>query len=91
MVVSELVLKEVEKVLLACGTRNGRYGCSFHSKLCVVIPRKETMGTDEQLARTNKEKDLENLAAVKQFHISHLISHDRIMKTFTNIERPNNL
>ncbi len=89
VVVSELVLKEVEKVLLRVRDQEtAGMGVHFIRNYCVVIPRKETMGTMNNWRGQIKEKDLENLAAVKQFHISHLISHDRDYENFHEYRTP---
>ncbi|MDP2666192.1 MAG: type II toxin-antitoxin system VapC family toxin [Candidatus Diapherotrites archaeon] len=88
-IVSELVLREIDIVLRrtanpSIATETAR----LIRRHCSVIPRYAIEETMIQWRGQIKEKDLENLAVVKQYSIPRLVSWDRDYLPFPEYRTP---
>lgn len=88
-VVCEQVVLEVRRVLTRISNDEiVKEANIFIRSYCIIIPQKEVIQTMEQFRGQIKEKDLEQLAVVKQFAIPYLIAFDRDFEPFPEYFTP---
>jgi hypothetical protein len=78
VVVSEIVLEEVERFFRVSFSREAGYlSRRFVEELSAKIVRKSEMRKEiDELRGSIKDKDLENVAAVRHEEINHLVAYD---------------
>ena len=88
-VISEKVLKEVKKYFREKRSRNYAYIIELLlRKNCQIIYNYEVVEVMEKLKGKIKEKDLEQLAAVRKLNLKYLVGYDRDFEKFDEYITP---
>jgi len=89
IITSELVVRETARVFARiAGEEEAYYAAKYVLCLAEIIPKRKIFSKILELKGQIKEKDLENLATVKQQKITFLVSFDRDYKNFSEYKTP---
>lgn len=89
VVTSELVVRETARVFARiAGEEEAYYAAKYVLSISEVVPKRKILSKIEELKGQIKEKDLENLATVKQKKITFLVSYDKDYKNFSEYKTP---